>query len=430
MKKPSSALRLALSRTLIAAGLSAGVAATAHAQIHIEVSGVGNNQIPIAIATFADENLAPQHISAIIKADLERSGAFQIMDAGTISDTADVDYSAWKSRGAAAVVVGSVQQLANGSFAVRYKLLDTVKQAKISQLDVMTAPQYPRVSAHKIADDIYLKLTGVRGAFDTRIAYVTEENRKFKLKVADADGENIQEALASPEPIISPSWSPDGTKVAYVSFEQRKSVVYVQNLITRARVVVANEKGSNSAPSWSPDGSKLAVALSKDGHTQVYVVGADGGGLHRVSNSAGIDTEPQWSADGQNIYFTSDRSGGPQIYRMSANGGDAQRVTFSGSYNISPRIASDGKTLAYISRRDGNFQLYVLDLASSQETRLSDTNNDQSPSFSPNGKYIMYATQAGQRKSLAVVSVDGRVKQRLTAQAGNIKEPTWGPFMQ
>ena len=420
-----------LTSSLILAGLLGGaLAGSAQAQIHIEISGVGNNQIPIAIASFADENLAPQQVSSIIKADLERSGAFQIMDAGTISDTADVDYNAWKARGAAAVVVGSVQQLANGSFVVRYKLLDTVKQAKISQLDVMTAPQYPRVSAHKIADDIYLKLTGVRGAFDTRIAYVTEENRKFKLKVADADGENIQEALSSPEPIISPSWSPDGTKVAYVSFEQRKPVVYVQNLITRARVVVANEKGSNSAPSWSPDGSKLAVALSKDGHTQVYVVNADGGGLHRVSNSAGIDTEPQWSADGQSIYFSSDRSGGPQVYRMGANGGDAQRVTFSGNYNISPRISSDGKTLAYISQRDGKFQLYVLDLASSQETRLSDTTNDQSPSFSPNGKYIMYATQAGQRKSLAVVSVDGRVKQRLTAQAGNIKEPTWGPFMQ
>src|SRR5471032_2776040 len=244
-----------LTSSLILAGLLGGaLAGSAQAQIHIEISGVGNNQIPIAIASFADENLAPQQVSSIIKADLERSGAFQIMDAGTISDTADVDYNAWKARGAAAVVVGSVQQLANGSFVVRYKLLDTVKQAKISQLDVMTAPQYPRVSAHKIADDIYLKLTGVRGA------YVTEENRKFKLKVADADGENIQEALSSPEPIISPSWSPDGTKVAYVSFEQRKPVVYVQNLITRARVVVANEKGSNSVPSWSPDGSKLAVA--------------------------------------------------------------------------------------------------------------------------------------------------------------------------
>jgi TolB protein len=172
------------------------------------------------------------------------------------------------------------------------------------------------------------------------------------------------------------------------------------------------------------------VALSKDGHTQVYVVNADGSGMRRVSNSAGIDTEPQFSADGQYIYFTSDRSGGPQIYRMGANGGDAQRVTFGGSYNISPRISSDGKTLAYISRRDGNFQLFVLDLASGQEQRLSDTTSDESPSFAPNGKFLLYATESGRTKSLAVVSVDGRVKQRLTVQAGNIKEPTWGPFMK
>jgi TolB protein len=421
-----------LNHFIVYAGLavSASIAPLAQAQMRIEINGVGSNQIPVAVAAFADESVAPQQVSAIIKADLERSGAFKVIDAGTISDVNNIDYSGWKAKGADALVVGTVAALADGRYDVRYKLLDTVKQGKLSQLDQALAPQFTRLAAHKIADDIYLKLTGVRGAFSTRIAYVKQEGRSYQLVVADADGEGEQLALRSNEPIISPAWSPDGTKVAYVSFEQKKPVVYVQNLINRARTVVANEKGSNSAPAWSPDGSKLAVALSKDGHTQIYVVGANGSNLHRVSNSAGIDTEPQWSADGESIYFTSDRSGGPQIYRMGADGGEAKRVTFGGSYNISPRISSDGKTLAFISRRDGNFQLYVLDLASGQEQRLSDTTSDESPSFAPNGKYIMYATESGRRKSLAVVSVDGRVKQRLTTQAGNIKEPTWGPFMQ
>jgi TolB protein len=407
------------------------VAATgAQAQLQVEISGVGSNQIPIAIAAFVDEGVAPAQISAIIKADLERSGVFKVIDAGSVLDNGVIDYGLWKSRGADALVVGSVQRTVDGRFEVRYKLLDTIKAAQLSTLGQTVQPQFTRLAAHKIADDIYQKLTGVRGAFATRIAYVTQEGRQYRLEVADADGEAIQVALRSNEPIISPAWSPDGTRVAYVSFEKKKPIVYVQNLVTRARTVVANEKGSNSAPSWSPNGTQLAVALSRDGNTQVYVVNADGSGLHRLTNSSGIDTEPQFSADGNSIYFTSDRSGGPQIYRMNASGGDAKRITFGGNYNISPRIASDGKTLAYISRRNGNFQLYAMDLTDGQERRISDTSNDESPSFSPNGKYILYATESGRRKSLAVVSVDGQVKQRLTTQAGNIKEPTWGPFMK
>lgn len=404
---------------------------SAHAQMRIEISGVGSNQIPVAVAGFANEGVSPQKISEIIKADLERSGAFKIIDAGVINDVNNIDYSGWKAKGADALVVGTVDALADGRYDVRYKLLDTVKQAKLSNLDKAVTAQFTRLSAHLIADDVYFKLTGIRGAFSTRISYVKQEgNKSYQLMVADADGENEQLALRSNEPIISPSWAPDGTKVAYVSFEQKKPVVYVQNLVTRARTVVANEKGNNSAPAWVPSGNKLAVSLSKDGHTQIYTVNVDGSGLRRISNSAGIDTEPQWSADGQSVYFTSDRSGGPQIYRMNADGSDAKRITFAGSFNTSPRISSDGKTLAYISRRDGNYQLFVLDLGSGQELRLSDTTDDESPSFAPNGKYIMYATRVGGRKSLAVVSVDGRVKQRLTTQAGNIKEPTWGPFMQ
>jgi TolB protein len=403
----------------------------AHAQLRVETSGVGANQIPIAIAAFADESISPQQVTSIIKADLDRSGYFKIIDAGkAMSETTPINYDEWKSRGVDALVVGSVQRLADGRFDVRYRLVDTLKAAPLSGFGQAAGTDRIRVAAHKIADDIYEKLIGVRGAFATRIAYVTKVGNEYRLEVADSDGESTQMALRSNEPIISPAWSPDGTKVAYVSFENKKPVVYVQNLVNRQRSVIANYKGSNSAPSWSPDGSKLAVALSREGLTQVFVVNADGGGLRRLTTTNAIDTEPQFSADGQSIYFTSDRSGGPQIYKMGASGGDAQRITFNGSYNISPRVSPDGKTLAYISRRDGRFQLYALDLTNGQEQRLSDTAKDESPSFAPNGRYIMYATESGRRGSLAVVSVDGRVKHRLTTQAGDVREPTWGPFMK
>lgn len=407
------------------------VAGAAHAQLRVETFGVGATQIPVAIAGFADETVAPQQVTAIIKADLSRSGYFKIIDTGnTMSETTQVNFGEWKGRGADALVIGSVHRLADGRYDVRYRLLDTVKSVNLSGFGQVAGPDRLRVAGHKIADDIYEKLIGVRGAFATRIAYVTKAGKEYRLEVADSDGEGIQVALRSNEPIISPAWSPDGTKVAYVSFEAKKPIVYVQDLTNRQRTVVANYRGSNSAPSWSPDGSKLALALSRNGFTQVYIVNADGSNLRQLTNTAGIETEPQFSADGQSVYFTSDRGGGPQIYRMSVNGGDAQRVTYSGGYNISPRVSPDGKTLAYISRREGRFQLYVLDLPSGQELRLSDTSKDESPSFSPNGKYIMYATESGRRESLAVVSVDGRVKHQLTTQVGDIREPTWGPFMK
>ncbi|CAL62538.1 Protein TolB precursor [Herminiimonas arsenicoxydans] len=407
------------------------VTSLAHAQLRVEIAGVGANQIPIAIAAFGDESIAPHQVSAIIKADLLRSGYFKVIDTGTVlTENSQVNLADWKSRGADALVVGSVSRLPDGRFDVKYRLFDTIKQAQLSSLALANQPQFIRVSAHKIADDIYEKLTGIRGAFATRIAYVTKAGKEFRLEIADSDGEGTQVALRSNEPIISPAWSPDGTKVAYVSFENKKPVVYIQDLVSRKRTVAANFKGSNSAPSWSPDGSRLAVALSRDGLTQVYVVNADGTNPRRLSNSNGIDTEPQYSADGQSIYFTSDRSGGPQIYKMGSNGGEARRVTFAGSYNISPRISPDGKFLAYISRREGKFQLFILDLNNGQEQRLSDTVKDESPSFSPNGKYLMYATESGRRGTLAVVSVDGQVKQRLTTQSGDIREPTWGPFMK
>lgn len=409
------------------------VGSAANAQLQIEISGVGSNQIPVAVAAFADESVAPDRVSAIIRADLERSGVFKVIDAGQVISDRDaelINLAAFKASGADALVVGSVARQPDGRIAVRYKLLDAVKGGQLSQLGSEVQPRYTRLQAHRISDDIYEKLTGVRGIFSTRIAYVKEDrvNQRYALAVADADGENEIVATQGREPIISPAWSPDGMKVAYVSMENRKPVVYLQDLMTGRRNIVSNQKGNNSAPAWSPDGGTLAVALSKDGNTEIYTVRADGSGLRRLTNNPAIDTEPQFSADGQSIYFTSDRSGGPQVYKMSVSGGNATRVTFNGNYNISPRVAPDGKTLAWISQRGGAYSLYAMDLESGQELRLADGATE--PSFSPNGKYIMYATKGGGRTSLAVVSVDGRVKQRLSTRAGNIREPSWGPFMK
>lgn len=412
-----------------------GASPAVHAQLRIEVSGVGSQQIPIAIAAFANEFIAPQVVSGIIRDDLARTGLFKILDTSEVlSETAPVDYAAWKERGADALVIGSVQKTADGRFDVRYRLLDNVRMAQLSGFSVKSQPAGMRMVSHRIADDIYEKLTGIKGVFSTKISYVsrtqTSLGREYRLEVSDYDGEGNQAILRSREPIISPVWSPDGTRIAYVSFENEKPIVYAQNVVTRERTLVANFKGSNSAPAWSPDGKKMALALTRDGLSQVYIVNANGSGNpQRITHTFGIDTEPRFAADGKSLFFTSDRSGSPQIYQISLdNTSDVRRVTFAGSYNISPRISPDGKILAYISRREGKFQVYTLDLTNGQEMRLSDTAKDEAPSFSPNGKYIMYATENNRRGTLAVASVDGLVKQRISTQSGDIREPSWGPF--
>ncbi len=401
----------------------------ARAQLRVEISGVGANRTPVAIGQFADDLAGANQISAIIRADLERSGLFRIIAKGEpVRESGSVNDSLWKSLGADLLIGGSVQQLSDGRTEVRYRLRDTIKAADVSVLALTTRPQFVRFAAHRIADDIFEKLTGLRGAFATRITYVSRSGAEHRLEVADSDGENPFIALRSSEPVISPVWSPDGSRVAYVSFENKKPVVYVQDLASNHRMAVANFKGSNSAPAWSPDGLRLAIALSREGITQIFQINADGSDLRRLTNSSAIDTEPCYSPDGRTIYFTSDRSGGPQIYRMNAEGGDVRRITFNGSYNISPAISPDGRMLTYISRRDGRFQVHVLDLASSQETRLSDGPRDESPSFAPNGRYIMFASDADGRGTLSVAAVDGSARYSLSSRASSIREPAWGPF--
>jgi TolB protein len=415
---------------LLPATLCALVAASAAAQMRIDVSGVGATQLPIAIATFANEGRAAQDIAAVVRSDLARSGAFRVIDPQqTLSDTGPVDFASLRSRGADSVVGGSVSRLADGRFDVRYRLYDAVKQSPVIGESLVTPEADLRLAGHRIADAIYEKLTGEKGVFSTRIAFVTKQGNRFRLNVADWDGENVQSPLVSPEPIISPSWSPDGGRLAYVSFEARKPVVYVHTLATGQRTAVANFKGSNSAPAWSPDGRTLAVALTLNGLSQIYLINAaDGANARRLTTSSAIDTEPVFSPDGRSLYFTSDRGGSPQIYRMPLAGGDATRMTFGSSYNVSPRISPDGRQLAFLTRRDGRFFVGMKDLAGGTESVLTDGGAEESPSFAPNGRWIMYATQSGGRDTLMATSIDGRVKQRLSSSLGDIREPAWGPF--
>jgi TolB protein len=405
----------------------------AAAQLRVEITGVGSNQFPVSVATFRRDGEIPQPVDEIIRANLQRSGLFRLIDAGStpLAETSAVSLPDFKGRGADALVVGSIARLADGRFDLRFRLYDTVKQTQLDALSFVSTAGELRLNAHRISDRIFEKLTGERGVFATRIAYVVQLGKaSFELHIADADGANAQPALRSREPIMSPSWSADGTKLAYVSFESGKPVIYVHAITTGQRREVANFRGSNSAPAWSPDGNRLAVVLTRDGLSQIYSINADGTGAQRLTRSSGIDTEPVFSADGRFIYFTSDRGGGPQIYRMNPDGSNVARVTFSGDYNVSPRISPDGRLLAYVSRRGGRFQVHVLDLATNQELAVTDTSLDESPSFAPNGRMLLYATEIGRRGILASASVDGRVRVRLSGPSGDVREPTWGPFLK
>ncbi len=410
----------------------------ARAALTIEITGGASLQIPIAIAPFAGEEAYPDKISKIVMEDLTRSGLFKLIDTtGMVPPRApaDVRVSDWKTKGATALAMANVVPQTGGRIEVQFRLLDTLRQdvaqtVQLAGYSLPTSPTQLRLTAHQIADIIFEKLTGSPGAFASRIAYITKRGNTYELQIADSDGYNAQSVFTSREPIISPAWSPDGAKIAYVAFDQKKPIVYVQTLATGHRQVIANFKGNNSAPSWSPDGRQLAVVLSRDGFTQIYTLNADGSALKRLTNTTSIETEPNWSPDGKYLLFTSDRGGSPQIYRMPAYGGEPVRLTFEGSYNVSPRYSPDGKSFAFIRRENNQFRVAVQDIVSGQVQVLTENGLDESPSWAPNGKTILYATERLGRGVLAAVSSDGRVKQKLSAQASDVREPAWGPTLK
>ena len=429
---PLAAAMPHLSRRHAIAALMASSAVPALAQFRVEVSGVGLTQLPIALAPFRGEAQSPQKISSIVQADLERSGQFRAVDAlgAELDETSRPDVALWKQKGADSLVTGSIARLADGRFDVRFRLWDVVRGEDLGGQSYIVTQGDLRLVAHRVADYVYEKLTGERGVFSTRIVYVTKAGSRYSLWVADADGENAQAALSSPEPIISPAWSPAGTQIAYVSFESRKPVVYVHDVASGRRRLIANFRGSNSAPAWAPNGQSLALTLSRDGNSQLYTIDANGGPAKRLMQSAGIDTEPVYSADGRSIYFVSDRGGAPQIYKVSSAGSNAERVTFTGNYNISPSVSPDGRWLAYISRVGGAFKLHVMDLTSGAVNAITDTSADENPSFAPNSRLIVYATQQQGREALMTTTLDGKIKARLAGQSGDIREPDWGPFQK
>lgn len=411
--------------------LGLGMSLSAHATLDIEITGAGEHQTPISVVRFdGEERVAGQAISSVVSNDLMRTGLFKLVDpAGRAPhEPGEVRYVEWA--GVEALVIGKVRLLNDGRAEVQFRLLDTVRQSELIALSVTAKADQVRAIAHRISDLVYEKLTGSPGVFSTRIAYVNRENRQYRLVVADSDGYGEQTLLSSNEPIMSPAWSPDGRQIAYVSFERGHATVYVQSLATQKRSVLADFPGSNSAPAWSPDGKQLAIVLTREGSSQLYLVGADGRNLHRITFSEAIDTEPTFSPDGKFLLFTSDRGGKAQIYRVGVEGGYAERLTFEGGNNFSPRFSPDGKSFVYSHFNGGTFYIAVQDFESKQVQILTPGGWEKKPSFAPNGKLILFATEAQGRGILATVSSDGRVKQKMVAQRGDIREPVWGPFLK
>ena len=410
-----------------------------HAELTIEITEGVEGALPIAVVPFGwqGKGAPPEDIAAVINADLQRSGRFKTIPKADMlarpTTAGEIEFKDWRTLGVENLVVGQVQSNGAGGYQVQFQLLDVFRGEQLTGYNIPTTARNLRSTAHRIADLIYEKLLGVPGAFSTRIAYITSTKKAdgemlIRLKIADADGHNPEPIVTSSEPLMSPAWSPDGLKIAYVSFEGGQSAVYAQGVYTGKREKLTSFKGINGAPAWSPDGRKLALTLSKGGNPDIYVYDLPSRKLQQITRHYAIDTEPAWSPDGRSLVFTSDRGGRPQIYRVSAFGGKAQRVTFQNSYNARASFSPDGKLLTLVTREEGNYRIAVQDLESGVMQVLSQGRLDESPSFAPNGSMIIYGSKAGRRGVLAAVSVDGRVRQRLALQEGDVREPVWSPF--
>ncbi|MEJ2454621.1 MAG: Tol-Pal system beta propeller repeat protein TolB [Candidatus Thiodiazotropha sp.] len=428
-----------MKKILIACFLSLAWLQTALADLTIEITEGVEGALPIAIVPFGWQGAGspPVDVSGVIDADLQRSGRFKTIpqvDMLSRPTTAEaIEFKDWRALNAEYLVVGQIRPQGTGGYEIRFLLFDVYKGEQLTGYTIPTTMPNLRATAHRIADLIYEKLLGVPGAFATRVAYITsvtqaDGKKRIDLNVADADGYNPETIVSSTEPLMSPAWSPDGRKIAYVSFEGGQSAIYVQEVYTGKRQKVTGFKGINGAPAWSPDGTKLAMTLSKDGNPDIFVFDLATRKLRPITRHYAIDTEPAWSPDGRNLVFTSDRGGKPQIYRVSAFGGRAERVTFQNSYNARASYSPDGKLLALVTSDNGNFRIAVQDLDSGVMQVLSQGSLDESPSFAPNGSMIIYASKSGYRGVLAAVSVDGRVRQKLALQEGDVREPVWSPF--
>jgi TolB protein len=441
MREPMRVLR-SLWRLLVAVAATVAVL-PAYAQLHIEITNGVTNAVPIAVVPFARAVPADGglDVAGVIQHDLGGSGRFRSLSGprlptATPTRADDVVAADWRSAGADYVVVGRLSSVEGGQVAVDFDLVNAQTGQRVVSQRFVGAPGALRNAAHRVSDVVYEKILGIRGAFATRIAYVAVDGeaptQNYQLVVADADGENQRLILQSRFPLMSPAWSPDGQWLSYVSFENKRSAVYVQLVRTGERRQVSARAGINGAPAYSPDGKKLALTLGgSNGNPDIYILDLTTQNLSRVTDDPAIDTEPTWSPDGRFIYFTSDRAGGPQIYRIGVNPGDRpKRITFTGNYNARPRVSADGTQLAMVTLDNGNYRIAVQDLSSGAVRVLSRGHLDESPSFAPNGATLMYSERDSNRGSLATVSVDGLTGLRLKAEQGEVREPAWGPFNQ